>query len=112
MKNNISSIHIAKYLEKRHHHVLTTIIKWIKEENNDLFTNENIAPSIYQDKLGIKRKFFLLNQDQFMFLMMSLSGGITSKFKKTLIKSFTEEDMQDLFNKFTETSGHHFKKQD
>lgn len=102
MKNNINSIYIARYLEKRHHHVLTNIRKWIKEEDNDLFTNENIVISNYIDKLGIKRESYLLNQNQCIFLIMSSSGYIASKFKKTLIESFSEEEMKYIFNKFSE----------
>lgn len=107
-ETNFSSVYIAEYLNKRHTDISSAIRKYIEDINNDLFSKENVVLSTYKDAKGVKRKSYLLNQDQFIFLMMSATGDTANKFKESLIKSFSEEEMQDLFNHFSKTLGYPF----
>ncbi|MCT7466491.1 Rha family transcriptional regulator [Aliarcobacter cryaerophilus] len=81
------SLKVAEAFKKRHDNVLYKIDYLL---NNSKEAHLNFKVSEYKDKSGKKNKFYLMNRDGFLLLLMNFSG-------KELISK--QEDFIKLFNK-------------
>ena len=83
-----SSVQIADYFGKPHSNVIRRITALIKK---DLLKTEAIY---YLDRYGRCQKFYELNRDQFLLVVMGFTGDKADRFKADFIKLFNQQEAE------------------
>lgn len=86
------SRYVAKFLEKRHDHILRDIVK-ITAPNSGLsadFVKTNYIKSSYKDESGKTNPCYIMTRDGFSMLVMGYTRKKAMQFKEMYIKRFDE----------------------
>ena len=101
----VSTRIIAEEFNKRHADVIRRVTSLIEDNNSTFFTQRTIAFSDYMDSSGKSNKEYLLNRDQFIFIVMGFSGAKATKVKEEFITQFNFMERELLARSETRAIG-------
>lgn len=100
-----STTMISKEYGKLHKNVLKKIEKLIESPSSTFFTRLNLEPSEYIDDSGKSNKEYLLNKDQFTFLVLGFTGEKASIAREKYIKAFNHMEHELMAREKTRAIG-------
>ena len=91
--------------KEAHKYILKKVRKFIDDDDNVLFSGGTFSPAKYKDDQGKPRPYYLLNRDQFTFLVMSFTGKRATKYKIAFINYFNEREEALIIQKKDRVDG-------
>jgi len=79
---------IAKEFNKRHSDVVRVVNSFIRNDSVEFFSVRKVTQRDYTDSRGKTYQEYLLDRDQFMFIVMSFNGKKANLIKVAFIKQF------------------------
>ena len=96
---------IAEEFRKRHADVIRKVELLVSDDSSTFFTERKIAFSEYEDESGKLNKEYLLNRDQFIFIVMGFTGSKATKMKEMFINQFNSMERELLVRENTRSIG-------
>jgi Rha family phage regulatory protein len=84
----ITTVQIADYLGKRHSNVIRRLTALSE------IALLKIDPSYYQNQQGKEQKYYELNRDQFLLVVMGFTGSKADQFKADFIQLFNQQETE------------------
>jgi len=96
---------IAEEFNKRHADVIRRVNSLLEDDSSTFFTQRKIASSAYLDGSGKSNKEYLLNRDQFIFIVMGFTGKKANEIKEAFINQFNSMERELLVRSETRHIG-------